>query len=241
VEKEFPVHILAVDTSDARGSVALLHGSEVIASKRHDAAADYSGWLLPACEEILKQGSTRMEDLELLAVSTGPGSFTGLRVGLTTVKAWTEVYGTKAVGVSRLEAMAHLHLAESASGLIAACYDAQRGQIFGGLYRSSKGRLRRIEEEMVISAQGFLDWVNAQAGAEAVNWISLDPQLTTSRPGWQEREERGDKIQFCEPDLARAIGKLAAQRARSGYFSDPLELDANYVRRSDAEIFWKGR
>jgi hypothetical protein len=74
-----------------------------------------------------------------------------------------------------------------------------------------------------------------------VSWVSLDPELVTSLPRWSKRSGRGDTMTQCSPDLAIAIGRLAEERARNGIFSDPLELDANYVRRSDAEIFWKGR
>ena len=87
------MNILAVDTSEARGSVALLRRGELLATRVHDTSHDYSEWLLPAVDELLGASRMRMAELDLLAVSTGPGSFTGVRVGLTTVKAWVEVYG----------------------------------------------------------------------------------------------------------------------------------------------------
>jgi tRNA threonylcarbamoyladenosine biosynthesis protein TsaB len=182
-----------------------------------------------------------MTELDLLAVATGPGSFTGVRVGLTTVKAWAEVYGKPVIGVSRLETMARSVAAPEHVGFIAACYDAQRSQLFAALYRHLFGRLTVVESEQVVSAAAFFDWVAQQAGAERVTWISLDTELITTLPGWHKRAARGDTMQQCAPQLAVAIGHLAEERARAGLFSDPLELDANYVRRSDAEIFWKGR
>jgi tRNA threonylcarbamoyladenosine biosynthesis protein TsaB len=232
---------LAVDTSEARGSVALLRGGEVVAVKQHDTAADYSEWLLPAIKTILSSTLTRMEELDLLAVATGPGSFTGVRVGLTTVKAWAEVYGKPVAGVSRLEAMARSLLTRAPDGFVAAFYDAQREQLFAALYRSASGGLALVESEQVIAASAFLDGVNAQVSGQSVTWISLDPELITSLPGWQQRIAVGDTMQQCAPQLAITIGQLAEERARAGLFTDPLELDANYVRRSDAEIFWKGR
>ena len=232
---------LAVDTSEARGSAAALRRGEVLGVALHDTAADYSEWLLPAVELVLSSASLRMEQLDLLAVAIGPGSFTGLRVGLTTVKAWAEVYGKPVVGVSRLEAMGRSLATPEQTGFIAVCYDAQRAQLFAALYQSSSGRLTLVESEQVISAEAFVSWVDHRAGAETVNWISLDPELITTLPGWQNRAARGDTMKQCSSQVAVAIGKLAEERARAGLFSDPLELDANYVRRSDAEIFWKGR
>jgi len=209
-----------------------------MAVRRHVCSEDYSSWLLPAARECLKEAGIRMEEVELLGVSTGPGSFTGVRVGLTTVKAWAEVYGKKVVGISRLEAMAHC--ADCGAPWVAACYDAQRGQLFAALYRLRESCLELVEAERVIEADNFLQLANEQARAEAIAWVSLDPELITSLTGWQERELAGDTMQRLDGDLAGKIGEIAEERAGKQLFTDPLELDANYVRRSDAEIFWKG-
>lgn len=233
------MEILAIDTSDARGSVCLLRETETVAARAHETSEDYSEWLLPAVDEVLRASSMGMESLDLLAVSTGPGSFTGLRVGLTTVKAWAEVYDKRVMGVPRLEALA-IEGARNA-GFVAAYCDAQRGQVFGALYRRARGPLDRVEDELVISPEGFLNWVEEHAGQEQVDWVSLDPELVSGLHDWARHVERGDKIARCSRVLAPAIGKLARERARAGIFSDPLALDANYVRRSDAEIFWRGR
>jgi tRNA threonylcarbamoyladenosine biosynthesis protein TsaB len=231
---------LAVDTSEARGSVAVLRDGQAQGVKGHDTGTDYSEWLLPAVDVVLAMASTRMTELDLLAVATGPGSFTGVRVGLTTTKAWAEVYSKPVVGVSRLEAMAHSLPLPVETGFVAACYDAQRSQLFAALYRHAAG-LTLVESEQVIPAEAVLNWVHERAGGQSVTWISLDPELVMALPGWQPRATRGDTMQRCTAQLAVSIGRLAEERARTGMFTDPLELDANYVRRSDAEIFWKGR
>ena len=217
--------------------MALRRDGLTITLRKHVDSSDYSEWLLPAVDKVLAEGGTRMEHVYLLAVATGPGSFTGLRVGLTTVKAWAEVYGKPIVGVSRLEAMARSQ--GGVAGFVAACYHAQRGQMFGGLYRSMNGQWMGMGDEMVVSAEEFVALVEKQAGAEAITWISLDPGLITKLEGWKQRVARGDTIYGCTPELASTIGALAEERAARGEFSDPLELDANYVRRSDAEILWK--
>ena len=228
---------LAIDTSEKRGSVAVRSGGRLAAVRRHASDEDYSSWLLPAVSECLDDAGIRMTAVGLLAVSTGPGSFTGVRVGLTTVKAWAEVYGKRIVGVSRLESMAG---AGEQSGLVAASYDAQRGQIFGGLYRWVEGTAKAVESEMVTAPGAFVAFVEEQAEAEPVQWVALDPQLITSTADWRVRERRGDLLIPCPLDVASFIGELAEERARRGEFTDALELDANYVRRSDAEILWKG-
>jgi tRNA threonylcarbamoyladenosine biosynthesis protein TsaB len=228
---------LAIDTSDTRGSVSILKDGPASSGVVHDDGSDYSAWLLPAVDTVLAAAGIRMEQVSLLAVSTGPGSFTGLRVGLTTVKAWAEVYGKPIVGVSRLEALAQAR--ETSAGLVAACYDAQRGQLFAALYRKSQDGIRLLGDELVISPADFTELVVQEARKEAVTWISLGPDLFSSLDTVRQRCTSGDQIVSASVELAPVIGKLAEQRAAKGQFSDPLSLDANYVRRSDAEIFWK--
>jgi tRNA threonylcarbamoyladenosine biosynthesis protein TsaB len=228
---------LALDTSESRGSIAVLRDGRTVVVRRHEGAADYSSWLLGATEQALREAVVTMESVELLAVSTGPGSFTGVRVGLTAVKAWAEVYGKLVVGVSRLESMARVG---ERSGLVTASYDAQRGQIFAGLYRWEGGAMTPVESEMVIAPGAFVAFVEEHAATEAVRWVTLDPQLIISAQDWGTRERGGDRLIACSADVASVIGELAEDRAKQGQFTDPLGLDANYVRRSDAEIFWKG-
>ena len=209
------------------------------ALRRHESSEDYSSWLLPAVGACLAEAGVVMAEVELLAACTGPGSFTGVRVGLTTVKAWAEVHGKKVVGVSRLEAMARCAEAQ-APPFAAACYDAQRGQMFAAIYRWRESGLERIEEEMVVEAASLLRMATEVAGRERIAWVTLDPELITCVESWEARAGIGDSMQRVEGDLADRIGEIAEERAIKEQFTDPSELDANYVRRSDAEIFWKG-
>ena len=121
--------ILALDTCDLHGSVALLRDNSVLQTESHDTPEDYSSWLLPAVGRVLEAASSKLDQVDVFAAAAGPGSFTGVRVGLTTVKAWAEVYGRGIAAVSRLEA-----LAEESSGkapYVAPFFDARRNQVFG--------------------------------------------------------------------------------------------------------------
>ena len=209
-----------------------------MALQKHESPEDYSSWLLPAVERGLRSAGANLREVGLVAVATGPGSFTGVRVGLTSVKAWAELFGMRVVGVSRLEVMA-LQLAEAA-GFVAASFNAQRGQVFGGLYKhNGKRGWSLIEEEMVIAPDGFVKWVAECACGEPVRWITLDPELYADVPIWKERAARGESLIRSADGLAAGVAEWGEERARQGKFADPLLLDANYVRRSDAEIFWK--
>ncbi len=226
---------LAMDTCDARGSVALrLDG--VCRSIRIHEADDYSNWLLPAADAVLQEAGCAWPSVGLLAVATGPGSFTGVRIGLTAVKGWAEVYRKRIVGVSRLEAMARIGTHKE---WLAPLFDAHRGQVFGALYRRNGKDLQTVEPGLVIAPSALLTLVQQRVGAETVEWPTLDPDLIVACENWAERAEQGDVITPCRGALANAIGELAEERAARGEFTDTLTLDANYVRRSDAEIFWK--
>ena len=202
-------------------------------------AEDYSSWLLPAVNGALDSAKLGMTDVELYAVASGPGSFTGLRVGLTTVKAWSEVYGRPIVAVSRLEALAMQ--AKSESSYVASVVDAQRQQVFGALYRRVGVKLERVEDEVVIAPEKFVAWVGERAGNERVVWVTPEERgILTRIEDWAVREKNGDAVERVDTTLAAMIGKIGYEMAQEKRLTDALTLDANYVRRSDAEIFWKG-
>lgn len=230
--------LLALDTCDSRGSLAILRDDDVLHVVPHDSGVDYSSWLLPAADSALARTSLKMSDLDLLAVACGPGSFTGIRVGLTSVKAWSEVYGMRIAAVSRLEAVAEQAAGETE--YVAAFVDAQRGQVFGALYRRLPTQLQLVEEELVIAPEGFLEFVEQRAKGGAVSWISMDPEKITQLREWAPQAKRGEQVQLCETVLAPVLGRIGRRRALRGQCKDALSLDADYVRRSDAEIFWKG-
>jgi tRNA threonylcarbamoyladenosine biosynthesis protein TsaB len=229
---------LGIDTCETRGSVAVRKDGALVSLEKHETGEDYSSWLLPAVESGLRSAGASLREVGLLAVASGPGSFTGVRVGLTAVKAWAELFGINVVGVSRLEVMAR-QVAEGA-GFVAASFDAQRGQVFGGLYkREDWVGWSRIDEEMVIAPEGYVEWVKQRVPGERVEWITLDPQLFGDLPAWKEWAACGESMRLSSDGLAAGVAELGEERAHEGKFTDPLVLDANYVRRSDAEIYWK--
>jgi tRNA threonylcarbamoyladenosine biosynthesis protein TsaB len=240
--------LLALDTCDARGSVTVLRDGDALQTVAHDTGDDYSVWLLPTIDRALAASGATFGDVDTYVAATGPGSFTGVRVGLTTVKAWAEVSRKPIVAVSRLEAMAtEAHGSTAAAGYVAAFANAQRRQIFGALYRRQAERLERVGEETVIAPEKFFAWILENSGGEPIHWISTDPEMLTETEIWAARQTDGAVtvvgrgVQAASPVLAPAIGRLGYRLAKLGRFTDPLALDANYVRRSDAEVAWSDR
>jgi tRNA threonylcarbamoyladenosine biosynthesis protein TsaB len=204
----------------------------------HKTGDEYSSWLLPAVNEVLQRGGVLMNDVDGYAVAAGPGSFTGVRVGLTTVKAWAEVYGKAVAAISRLEGIAAQ--VGGPAEYVAAFVDAQRGQVFGAVYQTEGEGLARVGEEMVIAPGKFVEEVARMTHGKRAAWASPDAGLAANEPAWREREKRGEMIEQVSFPLAAVIGRIGVKRLREGKTTDALGLDANYVRRSDAEIFWQG-
>jgi tRNA A37 threonylcarbamoyladenosine modification protein TsaB len=156
------------------------------------------------------------------------------------VKAWSEVYSRPIAAVSRLEAVA----AESTGSApyVAAFIDAHRNQIFAALYRRQAIALERLDEEMVIVPGKFLDWCVDKTGSEKIDWVSPDPDCLTQTQEWPSHlgQAPNEAVQGISSLLAPRIGQIGYRLAQQGRLTDALSLDANYVRCSDAELFWKG-
>ena len=235
--------VLAIDTCDVRGSVTILEDAAVLHTGIHEGVEEYSSWLLPAVDRALLAAGKTLRDVDFYAVSTGPGSFTGVRIGLTTVKGWAEVFGKLIAAVSRLEVLAGE--ASRRGGMQDARYvvsfvASQRDQLFGAIYKRAEGDLLLQGEETAAEPEEFLSRVDELAGRRRVQWVSTDPTLLARSPAWFERAGRGEEIVTVACVLAPMIGRLGSRKAAEGNVVNALELDANYVRRPYVEVNWKG-
>lgn len=233
--------LLAVDTADRVGSLAVLDKDRLIGEISTASGEGYSSRLFRQLDFLLHELHIEVRDFDVFAVNAGPGSFTGLRVGLAAVKAWAEVFSKQLVGVSGLEAVAGQALPLSDGALIAPVLDARRGQIYTALYRFCGSQLIVEEQEQVCTAQEFLARLASRTGNELVRFISPLPEvLKPVLDDWATAPATISRtVEPASPLLAPIIGQLACSRVARGEFSDSLRLDANYVRRSDAELLWK--
>jgi tRNA threonylcarbamoyladenosine biosynthesis protein TsaB len=156
---------------------------------------------------------------------------------LTAVKAWAELYGKPIAAVSGLEAIAAQSTASS--GCIAAAMDARRGQVFGALYRAggATGRLELVGEEILASASEFAAETVPVAPNESIAFITPTPELLL--PTVLAAGLRPARVERASDDLAPWIGKIGLRQFERGETVDALSLDANYIRRCDAEVYWK--
>jgi tRNA threonylcarbamoyladenosine biosynthesis protein TsaB len=234
--------IFALDTSSPFGSLALLHDAAVL-GQQVSSGEPYSAGLLRDATALLDRSRISLAEIDLFAVDAGPGLFTGLRVGLTTVKGWAEVWQRPIAAVSGLEAMA-IQASRSANpgSAIAAVMDARRGQIFGGLYRR-RGRdfavLDQIGDEILTTSDEFLQSLPTELGEVCDLRIAcISPDVI--QPALQRQGLGCCRIERVSNELAPFIGQLGYAKAIRGDVVDALHLDANYIRRSDAEMNWKG-
>jgi len=234
--------ILALDTSTRAGSIALVRDSKVLAeiSARED--TPYSTRLFRDLELLQSRAQFRLNQVDVFAVAAGPGSFTGLRVGLTAVKGWAEVYGKPIAAISGLEAIAAQASAPDAPpapqrDVISPFLDARRGHVFGSTYLRGPGQqgvLQLVGEEAILSIEEFLTQVNQNRRAGQVVLVSATPEVLPH--DLVESILPGAQIEQVSASLAPTIGRLGFDRANRGELVDALRLDANYIRRSDAEV-----
>lgn len=236
--------ILAIDTSTRTGSAALLRDTKVLAEVSGYEETLYSNRLFRDVALLQNRADFRLNEIDVFAVAAGPGSFTGLRVGLTAVKAWAEVHGKPIAAVSGLEAIAAEWLtgslpADSSAQFIAPFLDARRGQVFGAVYRRLAGDdvgVALASDESILSLDEFLQLVKDKS-PHGVRLISPTPDVLPAAR--IEEVLPGARVIQVSPALAPAIGRIGFEQAKRGDLVDALSLDANYVRRSDAEGAWK--
>jgi len=139
---------MALDSSHFMGSVAVARGDEILCEILFDASDTHSATLLPAVDICLKTAHLRIEDIDKFSVVTGPGSFTGLRIGLSTIKAFAAVRKRPVVSASSLEVLAAAF--PYVSSTIAPIIDARRGEVYLGLYNTQSGQPSPILEPVSI-------------------------------------------------------------------------------------------
>jgi tRNA threonylcarbamoyladenosine biosynthesis protein TsaB len=217
--------ILAIDTTTGFGSLALVSGDAVIWETPMESSQGFGQILFDRIALLFDSAGWKLGEIDCFAAAAGPGSFTGVRVGLAAVKGLAEALGRPVVGVSNLEAIAW----HGTAPLRAAVADARRGQIYGAVYDS---KLNPVAPETVMA---FPEWLAALPAGE-MQLISTDAAFGGALAG--TRFER-DGLRQAPRALAGAIGRIAEERLRAGRAADPAALDASYVRRSDAELFWR--
>jgi tRNA threonylcarbamoyladenosine biosynthesis protein TsaB len=218
--------LLAVDTSGKYGSIALAECGPGTDCKVLEVVplegGTFSAQLVPQLAALLAKHNFSKQDIGGFAVASGPGSFTGLRVGLAAIKALAEALQQPIAAVSLLEAVAR---SSGQRGQVLAALDAGRGEIYAGEY--AVGDNSTVLSERLLTKEEFLS---------AGNGLMI---VTPDRRIAELAHEAGLQAEeIVRPDSV-AIARLGWKKIQAGETASPEELEANYIRRSDAEIFSK--
>jgi tRNA threonylcarbamoyladenosine biosynthesis protein TsaB len=232
------VLILSIDTSSRGGSVAVLRDEAVLGVVSTWGDEAYSSRIFRQWEFLLGELKLKLEEFDVFAVGTGPGSFTGLRVGLASAKAWAEAYGRPVAGVSVLEAVAKQ--CDFPAAVLVPAIDARRGQFYAATYRRAGDSLALESAEGVFSIEELTEVASGLARDVGANGVAI---VTPEHPLLSSAIGRTGTVHVLRASnvLAPWIGQIAYEKAQNGTLGDALTLDANYVRRSDAEVHAKGR
>jgi tRNA threonylcarbamoyladenosine biosynthesis protein TsaB len=239
------MRIVGIDTSSATASVALLEDGQLIAERCHPSsivghAAGLAGFksnhaeiLLPLIESVARQARVSLPEVSGIALSIGPGSFTGLRIGLSTVKGLAYGWGVLVVGVSTL--LAQAARVGDFDGVICSFLDARRNEVYAALFRKSKHELTRLTEDLLAPAGSVIDEVSSATGDMPCLFIGDGARryekLLLDALGGKARLCAEDSVSSC----AAAVASLGMERLRRSKTDDLGKLVPVYLRPSEAE------
>jgi tRNA threonylcarbamoyladenosine biosynthesis protein TsaB len=240
--------ILAFDTTSEHGGAALYRDFNCLALAQSVTPASYSVTLFQMVDRLLEEARIQhsaplltLRDVELYAVANGPGSFTGIRVGLAAAQAWAKAFGRPVSAVSVLEAM--VEEAAPEGNIAVPVLDARRGEFYLAAFRrpaaEASNRFVAAGSGLVLKpeALGRLLDEYLHSGAVVTCLVREHDQPTQAL-----REVLPESLRWAEVrgTLLPAIARLALEAYRERRVQSPAELDAYYIRRSDAELNWRG-
>jgi tRNA threonylcarbamoyladenosine biosynthesis protein TsaB len=215
--------ILGVDTSGKGGSIALVKFEGENARTLEIVPLEggtFSAQLVPQISDALNRHSLSKRDIDAFAVASGPGSFTGLRVGLAAIKALAEVLQKPIAAVSLLEAVARN---SGTQGDVVTALDASRGEVYTAEFQVSGQQMTARNQQLLSLAE----FVSANSNRQI---ITPDEKIA------DVLREKGLRVTQVDRPRADAIARFGFKKIQAGEVTAPESLDANYIRRSDAEV-----
>ncbi|MBM4262523.1 MAG: tRNA (adenosine(37)-N6)-threonylcarbamoyltransferase complex dimerization subunit type 1 TsaB [Deltaproteobacteria bacterium] len=230
------MRILGIDTAATFASVAIVENDLLVAQRCYpekgsgQAKSNHAEVILPLLGRVLDEAGVAAADIDRIAVSIGPGSFTGVRIGLSTAKGFAFGCGIPVVGISTLMAYA-----TAVSGFECVCplLDARKKEVYAALFRCEAGKIQRLTEDLVAPVAGIVQQI-AQRGASTCALIGSGAQLY----GRAIQDELGAHIALVEEPADFTVAAAVARLASGAGDTDTLniaELIPAYVRSSEAE------
>ena len=242
--------ILSIDTSSSICSVAILEDTKIIKEMHNFSEKEHSETLMPMIDELFKTTNLSLDNIELIACSVGPGSFTGIRIGIATVKAFADAKNIPVVGVNSLEAMAYLGVAQKGDGEYVSILDARNDNVYFAIYKMKKGQfsIYKNPEAMQISeAITYIDNLKLPIYflGDIVNAdLARIEQLYLSRVSIEKaNSEDVNKHEYLTNVGPLAIGVALAglNRYANGIFGNSNSLTPMYLRKPQAQRQKEGK
>jgi len=221
--------ILAVDTTTPCGSVALLEGSKLLVEMNSESSLTHSERLLPSVDFVLKSARLNIVDVDAFAVAVGPGSFTGIRIGLSLIKSFAFSLGKSIAPVSTLKALA-LKLNHPHSRLFCPMLDARKGEIYAALFESKKSKLVELVPQGVYRPDQFLTLLPAH---RIISFIGSGAEVFRDKIFDYFKDKSRFSKRACF--IAYEVGLLGLQSLKEGGGVSSQNVQPLYFRKSQAE------
>ena len=223
--------ILSIETATLSGSISLARGAEVIGGFNGDPKISHSNTLLADLDKLLSETTTELAQIDLFAVAAGPGSFTGLRIGIATVKALATTLDRPCAAVPTLQAVA---LSGGPSQSSIALLPAGRGEVFAQRFSvSSDDAVTALDEAAHIAPAKMIE---KYGSLENVLWCGAGANAQRELIETAAESKKWRIAALQEENLARYVSRLALRSFRENRLVAPDALQAIYVRPSDAEL-----
>lgn len=225
-------NILAIETATSHQALALLSGEELLENRVQRVRYNHGSSLLENIDALFSASRHSLDDLDLIAVGLGPGSFTGLRVGLATAKALARAKDKPLVGVSSLAALAYIPGRCAPDKVVAASIDARRTEVYAGAYQwnEESKSLHTVLSDCALHPEKWVEMLKGLA-ANSLLQVGEGPAV------YKELHQFGDVLPFVlSPPSASSIAFLGRQIATFDSTADLISLEPNYIRKSDAKL-----
>ncbi len=224
--------ILGIDTATPYLALGIVEENKVLSEIRFDARQAHAQLLVPNVDKILKDAELELKDLDGIALSIGPGSFTGLRIGLATAKGLCFASGKPLVSVSTLDALVYFSL--SAPYQVVPILDAKKNEIYAAIYDTREGILKRVSDYWVLALEKLVAKIPQEV-------IFLGPGLEVFRKRLKELYKGKSHFVEGEKNLpsGTAVAFLGLEKLKRSEFEDLEKAEPVYLRKSEAELKFK--
>ena len=234
--------ILSIDTSSSVCSIAIMEDEKVIKEAQNKSEKEHSQTLMPMLKEILEDTKLTLNDIDLIACGVGPGSFTGIRIGIATSKAFSDVKKIPVVGVDSLEAQANAVVIQKGRGncKIVSIIDARNENAYFAVYRMKDGNLSVYKNADVSEIFDIINYMNFQEPVYLIGNIEmqkLEPLMIAEISKEQAQAKDTNNFEYVKQNvsMAEAIGVAAFNKYKNGTVGDSSTIVPMYLRKPQAE------